>query len=227
MRRGYMRWEWRIVLCVVLVSGLLVSGCEGTGEPDASGGTDGAGEGNPEYPQPYLTALPGPGGPVGTVLETINAGMYTYARIGTENAEIWAAAPMSELAVGDTVSLAGADNMGPFTSPTLDRTFEEIYFMDQFRTAGAMVDMFQGTVTEVMNAAGYTYALVNVGEEFRWMAASDTEEPVVWLAGPETVLSIGDVVNWQGGSVMRQFHSGTLNRTFTEIVFVSSLTRVQ
>jgi hypothetical protein len=58
------------------------------------------------------------------------------------------------------------------------------------------------------------------------MAASDTEEPLVWLAGPETVLGVGDVVSWQGGSLMRQFHSGTLNRTFTEIVFVGSLTRV-
>jgi len=220
------RWERRYVERVALILGLLVSGCGGAGESDASGGTDGLGEGNPEYPQPYLAASPGPGGPVGTVLETMNAGMYTYARIGTENAEIWVAAPMAELTVGDTVSLAGADNMGLFTSPTLDRTFEEIYFIDQFRAAGSTVDTFQGTVTETMTVAGYTYALVNVGEEFRWMAASDTEEPLVWLAGPETVLGVGDVVSWQGGSLMRQFHSGTLDRTFTEIVFVGSLTRV-
>lgn len=222
-----MKFKRQIVLRIALVSGLLVSGCGGAGEPDSSGGTDGPGEGNPEYPQPYLAALPGPGGPAGTVLETMNAGAYTYARIGAENAEIWVAAPTAELAIGDTVSLAGADNMGPFTSPTLDRTFEEIYFIDQFRDAGATAGTFQGTVTETMNAAGYTYALVNVGEEFRWMAASDTEEPLVWLAGPEIVLGVGDVVSWQEGSVMRQFHSGTLDRTFTEIVFVGLLTRVR
>ena len=221
-----MRNEWLIVGRIGLVLGLLASGCGRTGDSDASGGTDGLGKGNPEYPQPYRAVLPGPDGPVGTVLETMNSGAYTYARIGTENAEIWVAAPMAELTAGDTVSLAGADNMGLFTSPTLDRTFEEIYFIDQFRAAGSTVDTFQGTVTETKTVAGYTYALVNVGEEFRWMAASDTEEPLVWLAGPETVLGVGDVVSWQGGSLMRQFHSGTLDRTFTEIVFVGSLTRV-
>ncbi len=222
-----MRRKRQSILHVALVLSLLVSGCGGAGEPEVSGGTDRLGEGIPEYPQPYLTASPGPGGPVGTVLETIIAGAYTYARIGAENAEIWMAAPTADLAVGDTVSLAGADNMGPFKSTTLDRTFEEIYFIDQFRAAGLAVGTFQGTVTETMNAAGYTYALVNVGKELRWMAASDAEEPLVWLAGPETALGVGDVVSWQEGSVMQQFYSGTLDRTFTEIVFVGSMTRLK
>lgn len=226
-RRGNLRLERQIVLHITLVIGLLVIGCGGAGDRDASSGTVGQGEGIAEYPQPYLMALPGPGGPVGIVLETMNAGAYTYARIGAENAEIWMAAPMADLAVGDTVSLAGADNMGPFKSTTLDRTFEEIYFIDQFRAAGLAVGTFQGTVTETMNAAGYTYALVNVGKELRWMAASDAEEPLVWLAGPETALGVGDVVSWQEGSVMQQFYSGTLDRTFTEIVFVSSMTRLK
>jgi len=208
-----MRWERQNVWRVALVIGLLVSACGREGEP--------------EYPQPYLAALPGPGGPVGTVLETMNSGVYTYARIGAENAEIWVAGPMTKLAIGDTVSLAGADNMGPFTSPTLDRKFDEIYFIDQFRAADATVGTFQGTVTETMTVDGHTYALVNVGEEFSWMRASDTEEPLVWLAAPATVLSVGDVVSWQGGSVMREFHSGALDRTFTELVFVGSLTRVK
>ncbi len=217
-----MRWERRYVERVALMLSLLVSGCGGAGDPDASGGTAELGDG---YPQPYLEASPGPGGPVGTVLETMNSGIYTYARIGTDDAEIWAAAPMAELFVGDTVSLAGADNMGPFQSPSLDRTFEQIYFLDVFLIASAAGDTHTGTVTETMAAAGYTYALVNVGEEGRWMVPSDSEEPLVWLAAPEMELGVGDMVSWQGGSVMNQFHSGTLDRTFAEIVFVGSLTR--
>ena len=70
-----MRWERQNVWRVALVFGLLLSVCGREEEP--------------EYPQPYLAALPGPGGPVGTVLETMNSGVYTYARIGAENAEIW------------------------------------------------------------------------------------------------------------------------------------------
>ena len=85
-----MRWERQNVWLVALAFALLVSACGREGEP--------------EYPQPYLTALPGPGGPVGTVLETMNSGRYTYARIGAENAEIWVAGPMTKLAIGDTVS---------------------------------------------------------------------------------------------------------------------------
>ena len=217
-----MKWERLIIRIVALVCGLLVSACGEMGEP----GTEGLPEGTSEVPQPFLTVSPGPGGPAGIVLETMTAGGYTYARIDAEDKEIWIAGPVAEIAVGDTVSLAGADNMGPFTSPSLDRTFEEIYFIDQFRTAGTADGTYQGTVTESMNAAGYTYVQVNVGEEFSWMAAPDAEGPLVWLAGPETVLSVGDVVSWQGGSVMRGFHSNTLERTFTEIVFVGSLTVV-
>ena len=217
-----MKRERRIIRIVALVCTLLVPACGETGEP----GAEGLPEGTSEVPQPYLAASPGPGGPTGIVLETMTTQGYIYARIGTDDKEIWLAGPMGEIAVGDTVSLAGADNMGPFESPSLDRTFEEIYFIDQFRTAGAANPTYQGTVTESMNAAGYTYVQVNVGEEFSWMSATDTDEPLVWLAGPETVLSVGDVVSWQGGSVMREFRSNTLERTFAEIVFVGSLTVV-
>ncbi len=220
-----MSGELRKVWCVVLVSGLLLSGCGKKEELDPSSGAGGPGEGSSEFPQPYLAELSGPDGPAGIVLETMNAGAYTYARIGTENHEIWMAAPTAIVAVGDTVSLAGADNMGPFSSPTLERKFEEIYFIDQFRAAGAKADTFQGTVTETMTVAKHTYALVNVGEEFRWMGVPDTDEPLVWLACPVTALSVGDVVRWRGGSVMQDFYSAELDRTFTEVVFVGSLAR--
>ena len=215
-----MKFERRIIRIVALVCGLLVTACGETKEP----GAEGLPEGTSEIPQPFLEASPGPGEPAGIVLETMTAGGYTYARIGADDTEIWVAGPIAEIAIGDTVSLAGADNMGPFASPTLDRSFEEIYFIDQFLTSSAANAAYQGTVTQTMNAAGYTYLQVKVDEESGWMRAPDTEEDLVWLAGPETVVSVGDVVRWQGGSVMRGFHSNTLERTFVEIVFVSTLT---
>lgn len=208
-----MKLHWMTICTVVLLCGLLLSACRDS-EPEATS----------ELPQPFLTVSSGYGGPAGIVLETMNADRYTYARVGADEEEIWVAGPATELAVGDTVSLVGAGNMGRFTSPSLDRTFDELYFIDQFRAAGAAQGTFQGTVTETMNSGGYTYVQVNVGEEFSWMTAPDTEEPLVWLAGPETVLSVGDVVRWQGGSIMRRFSSNTLGRTFTEIVFVGSFT---
>jgi hypothetical protein len=209
-----MRLERRVVRCVALLAGLLVCACGGAQEPAVSIETDAPAETNAEVQQPYRNVPRGPGGPVGTVLEKLDAGGYTYARVKAADKEIWMAAPSTVLTVGDTVSLAGADNMGPFKSPSIDRTFDEIYFIDQFRNPHATVDTFRGTVIETMNVAGYTYALVKVGEE-----------PAVWLAAPKTELGVGDAVSWGEGALMREFHSATLDRTFPEIVFVASLNR--
>ena len=215
-RKVNVKLERLIIRIVALGCGLTVSACGDMGDAEL-------GE-LPELPQAFLAVSPSYAGPAGIVLETMNAERYTYARVGADEEEVWVAGPMTELAVGDTVSLIGAGNMGPFTSPSLDRTFAALYFIDQFLGAGAADGTFQGTIIETMNAAGYTYVQVNVGEEFSWMVAPGAEEPLIWLAGPETVLSVGDSVSWQGGSVMRGFHSNTLERTFTEIIFVGSFT---
>ncbi len=69
-----------------------------------------------------------PGGPTGKVLETIDAGMYTYLRIASGKGEIWAAVPAAPTKVGDTVTVAGAMEMRKFKSKTLDRVFESIWF---------------------------------------------------------------------------------------------------
>ena len=201
---------------VTLLAGLGVFGC-GQAEPPA-------GDGGLVPPQPFLTAEPGQGEPAGVVLEVLNAQGYTYARVAIADEEVWVAGPSTQIVEGDSVSLAGADNMGPFTSPSLDRTFDQIFFVNEFRFPGAARDLYRGTVTETMNAAGYTYAQVEVDEEFAWMVAQGSPEPLVWLAGPETGLKVGDVLTWQGGSIMRDFHSPTLNRTFQEIVFVGAFT---
>ncbi len=219
-----MKWGWRHVQCSTLLAGLLLCACTGTdSEPATSDTAPGQETVATPGQQPYLNAPRGADEPVGTVQETMNSGGYTYARVVTAEGEIWLASSTSKVAVGDTMSLSGADNMGRFKSKTLDRTFEEIYFIDKFRPAGMTTDSFSGTVTETMNVAGYTYAQVKVGEELSWMA-SDTEENVIWLAAPETELSIGDVVEWNQGAVMKDFHSNTLDRTFAEILFVGALT---
>jgi hypothetical protein len=221
-RKVHVNRKRLIVSIEALVCGLLVSACGETGDSEA----DGLPEASSGLPQPFLGVSPSSGGPAGIVLETMNAEAYTYARVGAGEEEVWVAGPIAEIAEGDTVSLLGAGNMGSFTSRSLDRTFEEIYFIDEFRIADPTASTFQGTVTETMNAAEYTYVQVNVGEELSWMTPPDTDEPLVWLAGPETVVSVGDVVSWQGGSVMKEFRSNTLERTFTEIVFVGSITVV-
>ena len=43
----------------------------------------------------------------GTVLETMDSGGYTYARLDTVEGEVWAAAPITPLEVGDRVTFTG------------------------------------------------------------------------------------------------------------------------
>jgi hypothetical protein len=64
----------------------------------------------------------------GTVLETMDAGGYTYLRISAPGADKWAAVNQAKLAVGDKVTVTGLARQKNFVSPTLKRTFDEIYF---------------------------------------------------------------------------------------------------
>jgi hypothetical protein len=76
----------------------------------------------------------------GKVLETITVPNYVYLRIaldhpiGAESAgnkplsEVWAAVDTAEVTVGQVVTVTGAQRMDGFTSSTLKRTFEVIYF---------------------------------------------------------------------------------------------------
>jgi hypothetical protein len=64
----------------------------------------------------------------GKVLETMNAGPYTYLRLKTPGGEIWAAVNEAKLKTGDEVTVANAMWMENFESKTLNRKFERILF---------------------------------------------------------------------------------------------------
>jgi len=70
------------------------------------------------------------------VLETMNGGGYTYVRVKTESGVVWAAGPQAEVKVGDRVNLADGMLMSDFHSETLDRTFDEIYFVGGIEVVG-------------------------------------------------------------------------------------------
>ncbi len=70
---------------------------------------------------------------------------------------------------------------------------------------------FSGKVTETMDAAGYTYVLVDTGTNKIWAAA--TKFPV----------KKDDVVSMSDALPMTDFHSKSLNRDFPLIYFASSI----
>lgn len=67
-------------------------------------------------------------GNTGKVLETQNAGGYTYLRVGTTGGEQWIAVPESTIATGSTVTWAPGAVMQNFHSKTLNKTFPQILF---------------------------------------------------------------------------------------------------
>lgn len=64
----------------------------------------------------------------GKVLKTIDVPNYTYLRLDTGSAKVWAAVPSVKVDKGSTVTVANAMKMEQFRSKTLKRTFDVIYF---------------------------------------------------------------------------------------------------
>ncbi|MBC7858429.1 MAG: hypothetical protein H7Z39_06545 [Burkholderiaceae bacterium] len=67
-----------------------------------------------------------------------------------------------------------------------------------------------GKVVQILQAGGYTYAEVESGGR------------KVWIAGSPIQVKAGDIVQWGDYSIMQNFNSKTLNRTFDEILFVNA-----
>ena len=149
--------------------------------------------------------------PTAVVMETMDGGGYTYAQVELDGKEMWVAGPVTPLKVGETVTLVDTMFMGSFPSKALDRTFDELVFVMSFRGDEGVLAQPSGTAVQVIAAGGYTYVEV------------ETEKGNFWLAGPETEITQGTRVQWKGPMLMRDFHSSSLDRTFSEIMFVDSV----
>ncbi len=69
----------------------------------------------------------------------------------------------------------------------------------------------KGQVLEVIDSGGYTYLHVEDQGEQQWIAVN------------KTAASKGAMVRYSSGTVMTDFHSKTLDRTFPKILFVGSI----
>lgn len=148
----------------------------------------------------------------GVVKEVFSGGGYSYAAVDVDGKVIWVAGPAANLEVGSTVGWKDASLMENFSSPSLNRTFDQIYFVSGF-VKPQQVSLHQGQVEETIVSAGYVYVKVK------------TDTKTVWLAVPETAVSNGETVMWEGGATMRNFKSNTLDRIFEEIIFVDKVSK--
>ena len=74
----------------------------------------------------------------GTIVETMNSGGYTYVYLDTGSEKIWAAATETQVTVGQRVTVPKGMMMTNFPSKTLDRTFDEIYFVGGIYPEGSL-----------------------------------------------------------------------------------------
>lgn len=222
-----MRRTWRRLPEAALILTLAAAGCSGKGN-DAAGARQPAGAlpaGHPPISSAQMAHSP-----PAVVAETMDAGGYTYARLrGADGKDIWAAGPLTKLNVGDTVVMPSPMTVTNFTSKTLKRTFDTIYFTSAFRTraeaaaaaAAATPDptaaptVTSGVVQQTMDASSYTYVQVKAGDS------------LLWLAAPKTKVRKGATVTWHGAMTMRNFTSPTLKRTFDMILFVEGVEPVK
>jgi hypothetical protein len=88
-------------------------------------------------PRPTAPGEPGEASVAGTVVETMRSGGYTYAKLASEDGrQVWAAGPETPLAVGTKIGKVNGMLMSGFRSSTLNRTFDQIYFVSSFPVAG-------------------------------------------------------------------------------------------
>jgi len=71
---------------------------------------------------------------LGEVLESVNAGSYTYLRLQTKDGEVWAATTQASYPKGTKVQLHDPMLMTNFQSRALNKTFDEIVFASAVST---------------------------------------------------------------------------------------------
>jgi len=125
-----------IALAAALAAGNACSNEKGT-KNDASTKAQASAAPSPAAPD----AMPQPAAGTtfaGKVVETMEAGTYTYVRVASGDREIWAASSHFNVAVGEQVVVPLDMPMENFHSDTLNRDFEVIYFAGAIAREGEM-----------------------------------------------------------------------------------------
>jgi hypothetical protein len=179
----------------------------------------------------------------GKVVETMNSGSYTYIRLEKDGKTVWAAVPVMAVKVGDEVELQPGNEMGPFTSKSLNRTFDKIIFSGGPIAKGAAqsaalpqghpaipaapaqkdasMPAAQGNMADKPFYAGKVVETMNSGGYTYICLEKDGKRS--WAAVLPTTVNLGDEIEILPGTEMGHFRSKTLNRTFDNIIFSSGI----
>jgi hypothetical protein len=141
----------------------------------------------------------------GAILETMNAGGYTYVHLDTAQGKLWAAAPETAVKVGDKASFTSGMPMAGFRSNSLDRTFDMVYFVPAFTINGAAAAPVAGAKAVVgAEGTGTPPPTVADVKDIKKAEAKDGKTVAELFAakaemGGKTVSIRGKVVKYNGG----------------------------
>ncbi|MBC8210547.1 MAG: hypothetical protein H8E21_05715 [Gammaproteobacteria bacterium] len=148
----------------------------------------------------------------GIVKSVQHLGGYSYIETDINGSIFWIASAITSIKPDDKIAWNDYAIMRNFTSKSMNRTFDQILFVDKVVPAAAMIATgHTGIVTEAMDAAGYSYIQV------------EEKGKKIWLAAPVSKVTPGQSISWNGSSPMHNFSSQSLNRTFDEIFFVGAI----
>lgn len=187
-------------------------------------------------------------GPIlaGKVVETMNAGEYTYICLEKDGKKGWSAVPAMEVKVGDELDLVPGAEMGPFTSKSLNRTFDKIVFSGgpRTKTAEKQAALPSGHPTipamppmketakpspentppvdnsKMADKPFYSGKVVETMDSGGYTYVCLEKDGMrSWAAVPHTKIKVGEDIELLPGTEMGAFRSKTLNRTFNNIIF--------
>lgn len=127
----------RLIMCNLALVGILAGPCITKAEnltqalPAGHPSVAGSHGGSTPDRKPAVT---------GEIVETMDTGNYTYIKVQGADQTIWAATERYPAKVGDRVTVPGEMVMKNFQSPTLGRTFDEIYFTERVLKEGEDVE---------------------------------------------------------------------------------------
>lgn len=199
--------------------------------------------------QPVKMASPETPPLAGKVVETMNAGGYTYISLEKDGKKGWVAVPVAEVAVGQEVQVKPGTEMGPFSSKTLNRSFDNIIFSPGLATqannqptqaqpgaeAATKLPAGHKAIDKKTKPKGMAAMFASAGGEMTGDLSGKVMETMdaggytyinlekdgkqTWAAVPTMKVTVSDEMELQPGAVMTNFTSKSMNRTFDSVVF--------
>lgn len=140
-------------------------------------------------------AIAAPAGFSGKVVETMNAGSYTYVLVDTGTNKLWAATPQFEAKVGQTVTVPSGMPMPNYHSKILNRDFDSVYFADSVAVQGA-------TPVGKLPAGHPPLGGVSGGE------LPKDHPPIPGLAKPKVKVDLTGIKKAKGGKTVQEIYAG-------------------